>query len=113
MEWLAIRIASPQLDIKPSIRRPSLMPGIHPEFQVNNIPEGYSSAIMCALACQTPKPLLVDAEHALGVEMVLIGLIAVAWDCRTKGNMGIRYQDVSKHWRETVSEGEPAVGRSC
>ena len=81
------------------------MPGIHPEFQVNSISEGYSSAVVSALACQKPDPLVVDADHALGVEVVLIGLMAAAWDCRTKGNMGIRFKETTKHWREMLLNG--------
>ncbi|RSH89100.1 hypothetical protein EHS25_002766 [Saitozyma podzolica] len=101
-EWIRVReppAASPTTVKK---QRPGFMPGLHPEFQVTAISEGYSSAIVSALACQPPVPLKIDIENYLGVEMVLIGLMAAAWDCRTKGNMGIRFRDGAKHWRDIL-----------
>lgn len=80
------------------------LPGLHPEFQINHVSDGYSSAILSALAaqdCLTP-PLKVDLDNYLSMEMVLMGLMAIAWDCRTRGGMGIRFKEGTKHWRAVV-----------
>ncbi|WVQ79633.1 hypothetical protein IAT38_001733 [Cryptococcus sp. DSM 104549] len=82
-------------------QRSGYLPGLHPEFQVSAVADGYSSAILAALAVEklTFKP---DYESSLTVQMVLIGLIAIAWDCRTRGGMGIRFREGTKHWRMIV-----------
>ena len=86
--------------------RSGYLPGLHPEFQVNVVSEGYSTAILSALAAEPQLPFRVDLENALGVEMILIGLMAIAWDCRTRGGMGIRFREGTAHWRPIVMNGE-------
>ena len=62
---------------------------------------------MSALAAENSLlDFAVDMEHALSVEMVLMGLLAVAWDCRTRGGMGIRFREGTKQWRAIVLAGE-------
>lgn len=102
-DWIRYREAAP---LRRKSAKTGFMPGLHPEFQVSSISEGYSTAVVSALACQPPVPLVVDLEHYLGVELVLMGLMAAAWDCRTKGNMGIRFKEGSRHWREMLLNGE-------
>ena len=85
-------------------QRSGYLPGLHPEFQVGHVSDGYSSAILSALAgdsCLT-MPFKVDLDNVLSVEMVFMGLMAIAWDCRTRGGMGIRFKDGTKHWRGVV-----------
>ncbi|WVQ99764.1 hypothetical protein IAU59_006906 [Kwoniella sp. CBS 9459] len=108
-------------------KRSGFLPGLHPEFTVNIIAEGYSSAILSALAIDSLKsqasagsgsgsgspsasaaaltmklPFSVDLESSLTVQMVLIGLMAIAWDCRTRGGMGIRFKEGTRNWRQIV-----------
>jgi hypothetical protein len=47
----------------------------------------------------------VDADNALAVEMVLMGVMAVAWDCRTRGGMGLKFREGTKQWRPLVLNG--------
>ncbi|WWC88956.1 uncharacterized protein L201_003871 [Kwoniella dendrophila CBS 6074] len=78
------------------------LPGLHPEFTVTVVAEGYSSAIMSALSEEHKFLFQVDLNNSLTCQMVLIGLIAIAWDCRTRGGMGIRFREGTKHWRSIV-----------
>lgn len=92
--------------------RPGYLPGLHPEFQVSAVSEGYSAAVFAALAAEQPDhrlPFRVDLENKLADELVLIGLMAVAWDCRTRGGMGIRLRDGTKHWRGIVLHGASSL----
>lgn len=84
--------------------RSGYLPGLHPEFQVSTVSDGYSSAILAALALEKLS-FKVNLENSLTVQMVLIGLIAIAWDCRTRGGMGIRFREGTKHWRSIVFKG--------
>lgn len=88
-------------------RKPRLgyLPGLHPEFQVSGVSEGYSSAILSALAAEEKLPFRVHLDDALTVEMVIMGLMAIAWDCRTRSGMGIRFKEGVKHWRSIVING--------
>ncbi|ORX35551.1 hypothetical protein BD324DRAFT_657108 [Kockovaella imperatae] len=107
-EWFRLREASmpsPSTAARNSSRKAKTgyMPGLNPEFQVSQVSEGYSSSVMSALAGESALlDFPVDMEHALSVEMVLIGLMAVAWDCRTRGGMGIRFREGTKQWRTIV-----------
>lgn len=98
----------PPLNTPPTLRksnaRSGYLPGLHPEFQVSTVADGYSSAILAALALEKLS-FKVDLENSLTVQMVLIGLIAIAWDCRTRGGMGIRFREGTKHWRSIVFKG--------
>lgn len=91
--------------LRKSNARSGYLPGLHPEFQVSTVADGYSSAILAALALEKLS-FKVDLENSLTVQMVLIGLIAIAWDCRTRGGMGIRFREGTKHWRSIVFKGE-------
>ena len=105
-DWFKVREPpSPSASIakKP---RSGYLPGLHPEFQVDVVSEGYSASILSALAADEKLPFRVDLENALGVEMILVGLMAIAWDCRTRGGMGIRFREGTKHWRSIVLNGE-------
>ena len=62
-------------------------------------------SVMSALAAGDMVDFKVDIDHALSVEMVLLGLMAVSWDCRTRGGMGIRFRDGTKQWRSIVLSG--------
>lgn len=91
----------------PARSRSGYMPVLHPEFQVSTVSEGYSSAVLAVLASDNggntaDGDLVVDVDNSLSVMMVLIGLCAIAWDCRTRGGMGIRFRDGTKHWRAVV-----------
>lgn len=81
--------------------RTGYMPGLHPEFQVSVVTEGYSSAVLAALAGDG-TPIRIDLDNSFQVMLVLSGLCAIAWDCRTRGGMGIRFRDGTKHWRTVV-----------
>ncbi|BEI85619.1 hypothetical protein CcaverHIS002_0510200 [Cutaneotrichosporon cavernicola] len=74
---------------------------LHPKFQVNVIHEGYSSAVLSALAAESASSK-VDTDNVFAVSLVLTGLLAIAWDCRTRGGLGLRFRDGSKHWRSIV-----------
>jgi hypothetical protein len=82
--------------------RTGFLPGLHPEFQVSVVSEGYSSAVLAALAADGAPSIPVDLDNSLSVMMVLTGLCAIAWDCRTRGGMGIHFRDGSKGWRPVV-----------
>lgn len=88
-----------------SKQKSGYLPGLHPEFQVSHVSDGYSSAILSALACEA-LPFKVELDTAVTVEMVLMGLMAIAWDCRTRGGMGIKFKEGTKHWRGVVMNGE-------
>ncbi|OXC68279.1 hypothetical protein AYX13_03236 [Cryptococcus neoformans] len=102
-EWFRMRAPPP--NTPPTPRKPNArsgyLPGLHPEFQVSTVSDGYSSAILAALALEKLS-FKVNLENSLTVQMVLIGLIAIAWDCRTRGGMGIRFREGTKHWRSIV-----------
>jgi hypothetical protein len=85
--------------------RPGYLPGLHPEFQVSHVAEGFSKAVLYALSGSDSPPYRVDHENALTVEMLLMGLMATAWDCRTRGGMGIRLKADVKQWRGAVMGG--------
>jgi hypothetical protein len=92
----------------PSIKRNhrnAYLPGLHPDFRITQIPDGYSSAILSAMVAQADLQFVVDLENTLSVEMVLLGLMGTAWDHRTKGGMGIKFKDGAKHWRKLTQEG--------
>nr|XP_018262672.1 uncharacterized protein I303_04151 [Kwoniella dejecticola CBS 10117]OBR84830.1 hypothetical protein I303_04151 [Kwoniella dejecticola CBS 10117] len=104
-EWLKIRRYSPVQNTattKPKTSKSGYLPGLHPEFTVTVVAEGYSSAIMSALSEEHKFLFKVDLDNSLTIQMVLIGLIAIAWDCRTRGGMGIRFREGTKHWRSIV-----------
>ncbi|ADV24181.1 hypothetical protein I305_05764 [Cryptococcus gattii E566] len=102
-EWFRMRVPPPNTPptLRKSNARSGYLPGLHPEFQVSTVADGYSSAILAALALEKLS-FKVDLENSLTVQMVLIGLIAIAWDCRTRGGMGIRFREGTKHWRSIV-----------
>jgi len=101
-DWLRIREQEGPAQGSRRINRQGYLPGLHPEFQVSVVSEGYSSAVLAALAADGAPPIPVDLDNSLGVMMVLTGLCAIAWDCRTRGGMGIRFRDGTKHWRSIV-----------
>jgi hypothetical protein len=47
----------------------------------------------------------IDLDNFLTCEMVLMGLMAIAWDCRTRGGMGLKTA-TGEHWRVVVMRGE-------
>lgn len=87
-----------------SKQKSGYLPGLHPEFQVHHVADGYASAILASLACDS-VPFYADLDNALTVEMVVMGLMAIAWDCRTRGGMGIKFKEGTKHWRSVVMNG--------
>nr|XP_019046728.1 hypothetical protein I302_05482 [Kwoniella bestiolae CBS 10118]OCF25658.1 hypothetical protein I302_05482 [Kwoniella bestiolae CBS 10118] len=103
-EWVKIRqyTQTNTPTTKPKHSKSGYLPGLHPEFTVNVVTEGYSSAIMSALSEEHKFLFKVDLDNSLTSQMVLIGLIAIAWDCRTRGGMGIRFREGTKHWRSIV-----------
>ncbi|WWD03172.1 hypothetical protein V865_001219 [Kwoniella europaea PYCC6329] len=104
-EWVKIRqytVTNNTPTTKPKHSKSGYLPGLHPEFTVNVVTEGYSSAIMSALSEEHKFLFKVDLDNSLTSQMVLIGLIAIAWDCRTRGGMGIRFREGTKHWRSIV-----------
>ena len=114
-EWLRLRhLPDPQQSPSSTGRPPrsSYLPGLHPEFHVSSVAEGYSTGILSSMAASSFLPFKVDLDNYLGVEMVLMGLMAAAWDCRTKGGMGIKFGDGLKQWRPIVLKGEPDVCQS-
>ncbi|ODN72778.1 hypothetical protein L202_08213 [Cryptococcus amylolentus CBS 6039] len=104
-EWFRLRIRQPSTPPTPrraaNQQRSGYLPGLHPEFQVSTVTDGYSSAILASLALE-PLAFKADLDNCLTVQMILIGLIAIAWDCRTRGGMGIRFKEGTKHWRSIV-----------
>lgn len=84
------------------ITRQGFLPGLHPEFQVSVVTEGYSSAVLSALAAEGAPPIKIDMDNSFAVSLVLTGLVAIAWDCRARGGMGLRFRDGTKHWRSFV-----------
>jgi hypothetical protein len=109
-EWFKARetIASPtngKIASQPKTRA-AYLPGLHPEFQVNHVSEGYSEAVLNALGMKETPHCRIDYDNALTVEMLLMGLMAIAWDCRTRGGMGIRFHSDVKHWRQVVMGGK-------
>lgn len=85
--------------------RSSYLPGLHPDFEVKAIHGEYSAVVFSALASEARLPLHIDADNALAVEMVLMGVMAVAWDCRTRGGMGLKFREGTKQWRPLVLNG--------
>ena len=79
------------------------LPGLHPDFQVNTVTEGFSAAILTLLGSE-PLPFKIDGEGYLGAELVLLGLMAAAWDCRTRGGMGLKMRE-NKQWRGMMLSG--------
>ncbi|WVQ77851.1 hypothetical protein IAR50_007548 [Cryptococcus sp. DSM 104548] len=104
-EWFRLRLRQPSTPPTPrraaSQQRSGYLPGLHPEFQVSTVTDGYSAAILASLALE-PLSFKADLDNCLTVQMILIGLIAIAWDCRTRGGMGIRFKEGTKHWRSIV-----------
>jgi hypothetical protein len=100
-DWMLARQAEVSGDCTPRRQARGFHPSLHPEFHVNVIHDGYSSAVLSALAAEG-APSKVDMDNAFAVSVVLTGLLATAWDCRTRGGMGLRFRDGSKHWRSIV-----------
>jgi hypothetical protein len=61
---------------------------------------------LTALGAEQPIKFNIDLENELAVEMVIMGIMAIAWDCRTRGGMGIRFRDSSKAWRDIAMKGK-------
>ena len=108
VDWMRVCTPPDHKHISSNGKKPrsSLLPGLYPEFQVSVVSEGYSRSLLSALGAEQPSIYKVDHENALSVEMILIGLMAVAWDCRTRGSMGIRFKEGTKHYRMAVLHGE-------
>lgn len=102
VDWLRVRQPTQHLTKKPPS---SYLPGLHPDFKVNVVTEGYSSNIFTALCAVPNFDFAVNEESALGVQMILMGMMAVAWDCRTRGGMGVKFRDGTQHWRSIVLNG--------
>ena len=105
IHWLGTRERIPSAPANvPKKRSSSFLPGLHPDFAVRTVSEGYSSSLLCALVAEEQLKFGLDMENKLGAEMVLIGLMAVAWDCRTRGGMGLKLSG-TKPWRDIVLNG--------
>jgi hypothetical protein len=110
-DWFrACQAPKPPPDSSVAVKRrqhPGNLPGLHPEFQVSQISDGYATVVLETLAAENAKhhTLRPDMENCLAVEMALMGLMAIAWDCRTRGGMGIRFHEGVKHWRVIVMNG--------
>jgi len=118
-DWFRARDAPkvPASSVTPYQKRkqqPGNLPGLHPEFQVSSISEGYATVVLETLAAENAKhhTLRPDLENCLAVEMALMGLMAIAWDCRTRGGMGIRFHAGVKHWRHIVMNGKHSLLKS-
>jgi hypothetical protein len=121
-DWFRLRenIIPPPV-VKPvnqSRQKPGRMPGLHPEFQVHHVSDGFSSVVLESLAAENAivKSYRADLDNCLTVEMALMGLMAIAWDCRTRGGMGIKFREGTKHWRVIVINGEFGLshsGKTC
>lgn len=112
-DWFrACQVPKPPPDLPPANHKrrqhPGNLPGLHPEFQVSQISDGYATVVLETLAAENAKhhTLRPDMENCLAVQMALMGLMAIAWDCRTRGGMGIRFHEGVKHWRVIVMNGE-------
>lgn len=92
--------------------RGAYLPGLHPEFRITQIPDGYSSAILSAMVAQADLQFIVDLENYLAVQMVLLGLMGTAWDQRIKGGMGIKFKEGAKHWRKLTQDGQFPIMRT-
>lgn len=105
-DWLLARQADASVSNEPRparrIGRQGFHPGLHPEFQVSVVTDGYSSAVLSALTAEGAPLIKVDMDNSFAVSLVLTGLVAIAWDCRARGGMGIRFRDGTKHWRSIV-----------
>ena len=105
-EWIRT-IETTSTPAAPSNRkpRPAHLPGLHPDFHVDHIPDGYAASVKKALAAEQGQSLNIDHDSWFSAYMILMGLMAVAWDCRTRGGVGIRIPDF-KRWRGIVLVGE-------
>lgn len=67
---------------------------------------GYSPAILQALSVDSTnggqQAFKVDPDNSFSVMLILVGLSAIAWDSRTRGGMGIKFRDGTKHWRNII-----------
>ncbi len=87
-------------------RRSAFMPTLNPEFNVSNVADGFAAAVLAALNSEQTPQFKIDDNNKFAVEMVLMGLMAAAWDCKTKGQLGLRFRDSAKHWRDIIMNGE-------
>lgn len=108
-EWLQARLAvrPPAKTGLGKRRRSSYLPGLHPDFEVKQVAEGYSSGVLRALAAEQDLSFEMSVDNALGGMMAVFGLMAVGWDCRTRGGMGLKFKDGATNWRNIVLHGEP------
>jgi hypothetical protein len=109
-EWFQMRQA---IRLPPQVgpgrgrkRRSSYLPGLHPDFEVKQVADGYSSGVLRALAAEQDLTFEMSVDGALGGMMLVIGLMAVGWDCRTRGGMGLKFKDGATNWRNLVLHGE-------
>lgn len=114
-DWVRARAAkstptSPSVHTSKRVTRGAYLPGLHPEFRVTQVPDGFSSAILSAMVAQADLQFPVDLENTLAVQMVLLGLMGTAWDQRIKGGMGIKFKEGAKHWRKLTQDGEFGTG---
>lgn len=93
-------------DVSPRKKKSTYLPSLHPDFQVSYVSEGYSRSLLSAMAAETTLSFAIDLDHTLGVQMILIGLCAAAWDFRTRGGMGFKLKNSSQSWRVLVLHGE-------
>ncbi|KLT43774.1 hypothetical protein CC85DRAFT_224843, partial [Cutaneotrichosporon oleaginosum] len=100
-DWMLARQVESSGSRTPRRQGRDFVPGLHPQFHVNVIHEGYSSAVLSALAAESAQTK-VEMDNPFAVSLVCTGLLAIAWDCRTRGGMGLRFRDGSKHWRSIV-----------
>lgn len=77
---------------------------------------GYSPAILQALSVDNTQggqqAFKVDVDNSFSVMLILVGLSAIAWDSRTRGGMGIKFRDGTKHWRNIILKAVVALRAS-
>lgn len=102
-DWLRAKVSTPAA---PTPKRQAFMPGLHPEFQPSAISDGFSPAILSALISRPEAHIAIDLDNSMSIQMILLGIMATAWDQRIKGGMGIRLKEGTKHWRRLTQDGE-------
>ena len=104
-EWLHARRSLLPSPISPRQAYSGYLPGLHPDFAVSTVTEGFSASVLASLGNEAVLPFQVDPEGYFGLELILIGVMACAWDFRTRGSMGLRAREVHKQWRPMALNG--------
>ncbi|KAM0753374.1 hypothetical protein T439DRAFT_324009 [Meredithblackwellia eburnea MCA 4105] len=90
-------------------RENAYLPVMNPEHFVESVKPGLSSCIQAALGVKgvscLPFPVD-DPDYLFSTELILMGLLAVAWDCRTRGGYGMNQPAKDGfnplHWKQNA-----------